>query len=79
VVGLIIFNAIMVALAASVATQILPTRVFSTLLVALHQSIGITTPAPGKVKMVALIWIAFLLLIVDGMLLLLNFLVKSPY
>jgi len=68
------FNVLMVLLGLGVATPVLPTRLLSNLLRYLHAAIGITTPAPDKVRMVALIWIGSGIILVDGLLLLLVFL-----
>jgi hypothetical protein len=39
----------------------------------LHKTIGITTPSPEQVRLVALIWIGSAIIIVDGCLFLLLF------
>ncbi len=73
-IGIVIFNVFMIAVGAGVASQIVPKRLFSPLLIALHNTIGITTPPPEKLRMFALIWIASLVVLVDGLLFLLVFL-----
>jgi hypothetical protein len=73
-IGLLVFNAIMVLLAAGIGSQVIPARLYQGLLVMLHNTVGITTPPPNKEWLVALIWIATVTVIVDGMLLLLVFL-----
>jgi hypothetical protein len=72
--GVIVFNVVMVLLGLGVASRVVPEKLLSDLLGYLHTTIGITTPSPDKVRMVVLIWIASLILIVDGLLALLVFL-----
>jgi hypothetical protein len=43
----------------------------------LHKTIGITLPSPEKERMVAVIWIASMIVIGDGMLFLLLFLTSA--
>lgn len=73
-IGVFAFNVLMVLLGLSVASSLVPAKLLSDILGYLHTTIGITTPAPGKVRMIVLIWIGSLILIVDGLLLLLVFL-----
>jgi hypothetical protein len=70
-IGVIAFNAVMVLLGLGVATRVVPVKLLSDMLGYLHTTIGITTPSPDKVRMVVLIWIASLILLVDGLLFLL--------
>jgi len=70
-IGLIVFNAAMVLLAAGVASQLVPTSLYAGFIGYLHNIIGITTPSEQKVRMVALVWIVSMVVIVDGLLFLL--------
>jgi len=70
-IGVIAFNVLMVLLGASVATSVVPEKPLSSMLGYLHTTIGISTPPSDKVRMVALIWIACMIIIVDGLLFLL--------
>jgi len=72
--GIVVFNVVMILIGAGVASPFAPAKLFGDLLGYLHTIIGITTPAPDKVRMVMLIWIASLIFLVDGLLLLLVFL-----
>ena len=70
-VGVVVFNVLTVLLGIAVASPVVPVKLLSDVLGYLHTIIGITTPAPDKVRMVALIWVASVIVIVDGLLLLL--------
>jgi len=72
--ALVFFNALMVLVGAGIGSQVVPTKFFRGLLTMLHNTVGITTPSPDKERMVAVIWIATVTLIVDGMVFLLLFL-----
>jgi hypothetical protein len=72
--GIIIFNVLMVALAAAVAVRLVPPSRIATTLEWLHAIIGITPPAPDKAWIFALVWIGSMIVIVDGLLLMLVFL-----
>ncbi|HUB03076.1 MAG TPA: hypothetical protein VL983_10335 [Terriglobales bacterium] len=74
--GIIVFNLLMVAFAAAIALRLLPPARVSTSLDWLHGIIGITPPAADKAWIFALVWVVSLLLIVDGLLLMLVFLVS---
>ena len=74
---LLAFNALMVLLGAAIASRVLPARWFRGILAGLRATVGITTPAPEKERVVALIWVATLTVTVDGMLFLLVFLARS--
>lgn len=74
---ILIFNAVMFLLAAGLATRILPVRVYSGLLEALHITVGITTPPPEKLWLIALLWIAIVTLLTDGLLAVFFFLVHQ--
>jgi hypothetical protein len=70
-IGVVAFNVLMVLLGIGVASPLVPVKLLNDVLGYLHTIIGITTPAPDKVRMVVLIWVASLIVIVDGLLLLL--------
>jgi hypothetical protein len=70
-IGVVVFNVLMVLLGLGVASPVVPAKLLSDMLGYLHTMIGITTPAPDKVRMVVLIWVASMIIIVDGLLLLL--------
>ena len=69
--GILTANVVLMVLAIGIATGILPAKTFSGAVTVLHKTIGITLPSPEKEQTVAVIWIASMLLIGDGMLLLL--------
>jgi hypothetical protein len=73
-VGLIAFHILMLALGLGVASRIVAPRLVASLLSYLHKSIGISTPEPHLVRVVALIWIGSLVATVDGFLFVLLFL-----
>jgi hypothetical protein len=64
--GVIIFNVFILAVGAGIASGIIPAKLILPLLSGLHNTVGVTMPTPDKVRMVALIWLAFVLAIVDG-------------
>jgi hypothetical protein len=70
-VGIILFHALMLLMGLGIATRIVPAKPVSNILGYLHNAIGITTPPPGQVRMVALIWIGSVIVIADGFLFLL--------
>jgi hypothetical protein len=74
-IAILIFNAVMILLAAGIVTRILPPSVYTGLLEALHITIGITTPRPEKLWLIALIWISSITVLTDGLLFLFFFLV----
>lgn len=74
--GVIVFNLLMVAFAAAIALRLVPATRISTSLEWLHGIIGITPPATDKAWIFALVWVISLMIIVDGLLLLLMFLVS---
>ncbi len=76
-ISILALNVVLVVLAAGIATGILPAKTFSGAVTVLHKTIGITLPSPEKERTLAVIWIASMLLIGDGMLLLL-FLLTGP-
>jgi hypothetical protein len=64
-------NVVLAVLAIGIASGSLPAKAFSGAVTVLHKTIGITLPSPAKERTVAVIWIASMILIGDGMLLLL--------
>ena len=72
--AILVFNAVMIVLAAGIASRIVPSSVYSGLLEALHVTVGITTPAPEKLWLFALLWIAIITLLTDGLVLVFFFL-----
>jgi len=72
--GIVIFNVLMIAIAAAVGTGLVPASRISSMLEWLHAIIGITPPAPEKSRLFALVWIASMIVIIDGLLSLLVFL-----
>ena len=73
-IGLIAINVVMVLLALGIGSGVFPAKVFSGMIGVLHKTIGITLPSPEQERMVAVIWIASMIVIGDGMLFLLLFL-----
>jgi hypothetical protein len=76
-VAILAANIVLVLLAVGIASGMLPARVFSGAVTVLHKTIGITLPSPDKERIVAVIWIASLLVIFDGILFLLLFLTSA--
>jgi len=72
--GIVIFNVLMIALAATVALRLVPQNGLSDMLDWLHSIIGITPPAPDSARFYALIWVASMTVLVDGLLFMLVFL-----
>jgi hypothetical protein len=72
-VGLILFHILMLALGLVVASRVVAPEGVANLLGYLHKSIGISTPAPNQVRVVALIWIGCVVITVDGFLFVLLF------
>jgi hypothetical protein len=72
--GIVIFNILMIALAVAVGSGLVPANRIGSLLEWLHSIIGITPPAPENARLFALVWMASMIVIVDGLLLLLVFL-----
>jgi hypothetical protein len=74
--GIIVFNLLMLALGASIGLRLVPAARISASLEWLHSIIGITPPATDHAWIFALVWVVALMIIVDGLLLLLVFLVS---
>ena len=75
--GIIIFNALILTLGAGVAIEIIPIKLILPLLSGLHNTFGVTMPPPDKVRRLALIWLAFMMAIVDGVIFLFIFLASK--
>ena len=67
-------NVVLILLIGGIASGILPAKACSGAVAVLHKTIGISLPLPGKERMIAVLWIASLLAIGDGILFLLLFL-----
>ena len=72
-IGIVLFNVVMLLLCAMIGSRIVPTSLVSAVLDWLHNTIGITSPPLEKVRMVALIWMGSTIVIVDGALFMLVF------
>jgi hypothetical protein len=64
------FNALLILLALAVARGVVPLGALSGLVEGFHATIGITPPTQNQLRWVVVVWIASVLLIIDGMLLL---------
>jgi len=73
-IGILVLNGLAIAVAAVIAAQILPSRMYTDALTILHNTIGISPPTEQNARMVALLWIGSLLLITDVLLFMLVFL-----
>lgn len=76
-IGVLAANIAMVLLALGIGSGIVPAKVFSGAVTVLHKTVGITLPSPDKERTVAVIWIASMIVIGDGILLLLIFLTRA--
>ena len=74
--AIVLFHALMFFLGLGILSRVVPSRLVSDMLGYLHKTIGITTPSPEQVRMVALIWIGSIIIIVDGCLCLLLLITK---
>jgi hypothetical protein len=73
------FHALMLLLAFGVVTRVIPLHSVITILGYLHNSIGITTPPEQQVRTIALIWLASIVVLVDGCLFLTVFLTSLAH
>jgi hypothetical protein len=73
-IAVIAINVVMVLLALGIAGGVVPAKMFGGMVGVLHKTIGITLPSPENQRTVAVIWIASMIVIGDGMLFLLLFL-----
>jgi hypothetical protein len=76
-IGLLIFNGVMILLGGAIAVKIIPARMLQEPLRVMHITFGITTPAPDQLRIVALFWIGALTLILDVLLFLFLYLVMQ--
>ena len=76
-IAIVAANVVLVLLALGIVSKVLPAKAFSGGVTVLHKTIGITLPAPGKERAVAVVWIVSLLVIADGILFLMVFLARS--
>ena len=67
----VVFHVLMLLAGLGIVSRVVSTQLVSDMLGYLHKTIGITTPSPEQVRLVALIWIGSVIVIVDGCLLLL--------
>jgi hypothetical protein len=70
---IIAFNAILLLLGAGIVKGLVPIKFLRGLIDGLHATIGISTPTERQTRWVIAFWIAFLLVMVDGMLLLFRY------
>ncbi len=75
-IGIALLHAFILLLGIGIASRVVATRLVSGMIGYLHKTIGITTPAPEQVRMVALIWLGSVVVIVDGCLFLLLFIAR---
>ena len=75
-IGIVAFNVLMIGIGVIVAGRLLSTERIAAMLDWLHSIIGITPPPKEKSATFALVWIASLTLLVDGLLMLLVFLTR---
>jgi hypothetical protein len=73
---ILVFHALMLLLGLGIVSRAIPPKRVANMLGYLHNTIGITTPAPEQVRMVALIWIGSVIVIVDGCIFLLLFIAR---
>ena len=73
---ILVFHALMLLLGLGIVSRAIPPKSVANMLGYLHNTIGITTPAPEQVRMVALIWIGSVIVIVDGFIFLLLFIAR---
>jgi hypothetical protein len=70
---IVVFHVFMLLVGLGIVSRVVPAQLVSNMLGYLHKTIGITTPSPEQVRLVALIWIGSAIIIVDGCLFLLLF------
>jgi hypothetical protein len=76
-IGIVVFNILMLALALAVGAGIVQASHSSIMLEWLHSIIGITPPPREKAPLFALLWIGSMTVLVDGLLFLLVLLTKQ--
>jgi hypothetical protein len=72
-IGVIVLNVVMLALTAAVGSRLVPVKPIRAALDWTHNTVGITSPPEEKVRLVALLWLASIIVIVDGVLFMLVF------
>jgi hypothetical protein len=72
-IGVVVFNFVMLGLCAVVGSGLVPANPMRLALDWMHNTIGITSPPEEKVRMVALLWLGSIIVIVDGVLFMLVF------
>ncbi|MGA2005070.1 MAG: hypothetical protein ABSG70_16915 [Terriglobales bacterium] len=75
-IGLIVFNVVMLLLCVAAGSRIMPMNLISIIVEGWHNTIGITSPGSDKMRMVAVIWIASTAVLVDGVLFMLVYFTK---
>jgi len=73
---IILFNVLTIALAAAVGLGLVSTARVTSMLEWLHAIIGITPPAAEQARIFAVVWIASMIVLVDGLLFMLVFLTQ---
>jgi hypothetical protein len=76
-IALVAFHVLMIALALIVVSGVVSHQRMSDMIGNLHKAIGITAPTLEQGRMAALIWIGSAIVIIDGCLLLLLFIVSA--
>jgi hypothetical protein len=61
----LLFNVVMVLLAAGVIAKVISVRFLTGFITALHYTIGISTPTQNQVRNAVIVWIASVIIIVD--------------
>lgn len=69
--GVLVFNIALLAIAAAAAIGMLPKRLYDAPLRGLHNTIGITTPTDRQLRWVLAVWLFSTAIIVDSMIALL--------
>jgi len=69
-IGVIVFNVACLLVCAAVLANLIPFRLYGSLLRGLHNTIGITTPTDRQLQWVLVVWAISMLAIVDLMLIL---------
>ena len=75
-IAIVAFHIVMLLLGLGIMSRVVPPELVSNTLGYLHKTIGITTPSQQQVRTVALIWIGSTVVIVDGCVFLLVFIVS---
>jgi hypothetical protein len=77
--SIIVFHVLMLVLGLGIASRAKPPQRVENMLGYSHNTIGNTTPSREQLRMVALIWIASVVVIVDGCIFLLLFIAKRSH